>query len=135
GKSFSAVLREIPLHFPPLYLALTAASEQTGDLGSSLARFIDYRSRMDAVKKRVVAAAIYPALLLGVGACVILFLMTYVVPRFSRVYEELGSDLPFMSRLLLQWGSMIENHGLQILVAVTALGAAAVAVFRHKKLG
>ncbi|OHC71264.1 MAG: hypothetical protein A2045_01960 [Rhodocyclales bacterium GWA2_65_20] len=135
GKSFSAVLREYPAVFPPLYLALTAASEQTGDLGGALARFIDYRGRMDAVKKRVVAAAIYPALLLGVGGLVILFLMTYVVPRFSRVYEDFGSNLPFMSRLLLQWGAVIENHGLQILVALAALTAAVVAVFRRRKLG
>lgn len=135
GKSFSDVLREFPLLFPPLYLALTAASEQTGDLGSALARFIDYRGRMDAIKKRVVGAMIYPALLLGVGACVILFLMTYVVPRFSRVYEDFGSNLPFMSRLLLQWGALIESHGLQILMALTALIVAAAAIMKRKKMG
>lgn len=135
GKSFSGVLRESPAVFPPLYLALAAASEQTGDLGGALARFIDYRGRMDAVRKRVVAAAIYPALLLGVGGLVILFLMTYVVPRFSRVYEEFGRDLPFMSRLLLQWGGLIERHGLAILVVVAAIGGTAAAVSRRRKFG
>ncbi|CAG4882944.1 putative Type II secretion system protein F [Georgfuchsia toluolica] len=135
GKSFSAVLREFPAEFPPLYLALTAASEQTGDLGSAMARFIEYRGRMDAIKKRVISAAIYPALLLGVGGCVILFLMTYVVPRFSRVYEDFGSNLPFMSKLLLQWGALIESHGLQILVALMVLGIAVVAFFKRKRTG
>lgn len=134
GQSFSAVLREFPAVFPPLYLALTAASEQTGDLGGALARFIDYRGRMDSVKKRVQSAAIYPALLLGVGACVILFLMTYVVPRFSHVYEELGGDLPFMSRLLLQWGSLIESHGLKILAVLAILVAVGVAMFRRRQV-
>ncbi|MDD5250688.1 MAG: type II secretion system F family protein [Rhodocyclaceae bacterium] len=135
GKSFSVALRQFPAVFPPLYLALTSASEQTGDLGGALGRFIDYRGRMDAVKKRVSAATIYPILLLGVGGFVILFLMTYVVPRFSKVYEDLGSDLPLMSRLLLQWGSLIESYGLQMLVVIVVAGVAAAAYFRRRKWG
>lgn len=133
GKSFSAALRQFPAVFPPLYLALTAASEQTGDLGGALARFIDYRSRMDAVKKRVTASMIYPALLVGVGGFVILFLMTYVVPRFSKVYEDLGSDLPLMSRLLLRWGGLVEDHGMQVLAVVAIALVAAVVLFRRRK--
>ncbi|HEX6733699.1 MAG TPA: type II secretion system F family protein, partial [Azonexus sp.] len=76
GKPFSTALREFPAIFPPLYIALSAASEQTGDLAGSLGRFIAYRTQMDQARKRVVSAAIYPALLLGVGGLVVVFLMT-----------------------------------------------------------
>jgi general secretion pathway protein F len=114
GKPFSGALREFPAIFPPLYVALAAASEQTGDLGSSLGRFIAYRTQMDQARKRVVSAAIYPALLLGVGGLVVIFLMTYVVPRFSRIYEEFGSNLPLMSRLLMQWGGLLDTNGVEI---------------------
>lgn len=135
GKAFSAALRQSQRMFPALYLALVAASEQTGDLVGALTRFIEYRSRMDAIRKRAAAAAIYPALLLGVGSLVIVFLMTYVVPRFSRVYAELGSELPFMSRLLLQWGALIETHGLSILLSLaTAVGGLAL-LARRMQLG
>ncbi|HEX5804281.1 MAG TPA: type II secretion system F family protein [Azospira sp.] len=134
GQSFSAVLREFPALFPPLYLALTAASEQTGDLGGALARFVDYRGRMDTVKKRVQSAAIYPALLLGVGTLVIVFLMTYVVPRFSRVYADLGGELPLMSRLLLQWGALVESHGLPILGALALAVAATLWLLRRRRV-
>lgn len=134
GKSFSGVLREFPAVFPPLYMALVAASEQTGDLGGALVRFIDYRSNMDAVRKRIVAASIYPALLVGVGGLVIVFLMTYVVPRFSRVYEEFGSNLPWMSRVLLQWGSAVDRHGLQILLGLVAIGIGLVVAVRRQHL-
>ncbi len=135
GKSFSAALREFPALFPPLYLALAAASEQTGDLGGALTRFIGYRGQMDAIRKRVSSAAIYPALLLGVGSLVILFLMTYVVPRFSRVYEDFGRNLPFMSKLLLRWGTLIDVHGTQILIGLVVLGAGATVVIRRYGLG
>jgi general secretion pathway protein F len=135
GQSFSAALRQFPSVFPPLYLALVAASEQTGDLGGALARFVDYRGRMDAVRKRLTSASIYPVLLLGVGGFVILFLMTYVVPRFSKVYEDLGGQLPLMSRLLLQWGGLIERYGMEMLAAVVLAGVVAVVVFRRQQWG
>jgi general secretion pathway protein F len=131
GKSFSTALREFPAIFPPLYVALAAASEQTGDLGSSLGRFIDYRSQMDLARKQVVSAAIYPVLLVGVGGFVVLFLMGYVVPRFSRIYEEFGSELPFMSRLLMQWGQLFDAYGVQIFLGFAALGTLVFLLFRR----
>jgi general secretion pathway protein F len=125
-------LQEFPSIFPSLYIALVSASEQTGDLASALGRFIGYRSQMDAIRKRIVSAAIYPSLLVGVGGLVILFLMSYVVPRFSRIYEDFGQNLPFMSRLLMQWGSLVQTHGLQVLMGLVVFGAIAVPVFRRK---
>jgi general secretion pathway protein F len=134
GKSFSTALREFPAIFPPLYVALAAASEQTGDLGSSLQRFIDYRSQMDLARKQVVSATIYPALLLGVGGFVVLFLMSYVVPRFSRIYEDFGSELPFMSRLLMQWGQVVDAYGLQLFFAFVSLATLVFLLFRRTLL-
>lgn len=131
GKPFSGALREFPAIFPPLYVALAAASEQTGDLGSSLGRFITYRSQMDMARKRVASAAIYPALLIGVGGLVVVFLMTYVVPRFSRIYAEFGSNLPFMSRLLMQWGELLDSRGVEILLALAACAAILTALIRQ----
>lgn len=131
GKPFSTALREFPGIFPPLYVALAAASEQTGDLGSSLARFVAYRSQMDQARKRVVSAAIYPALLLGVGGLVVLFLMSYVVPRFSRIYEEFGRDLPFMSRLLMEWGGAVDAYGFEMLLALLLLVSIVTIMFRR----
>jgi general secretion pathway protein F len=131
GKPFSVALREFPAIFPPLYVALVAASEQTGDLGNSLARFIEYRSQMDMARKKVVSAAIYPALLLIVGSLVIVFLMSYVVPRFSRIYEDFGSNLPFMSKLLMQWGGLVDAYGWQVALGLIALGALLFPLFRR----
>lgn len=134
GKTLSAALREFPAIFPPLYIALVAASEQTGDLSGSLSRFIDYRSQMDMARKRVVSATIYPIFLLGVGAFVILFLMTYVVPRFSRIYEDFGSNLPLMSRLLMQWGQLLDTYGWQVTLAVVGGAAVVFVLFRRAVL-
>lgn len=132
GKPFSVALREFPDTFPPLYLALTSASEQTGNLAGALERFVSYRQQMDTVRKRIVSSAIYPALLIGVGSLVILFLMTYVVPRFSRIYEDFGRDLPFMSKLLLQWGALVETYGLKVLVILGVAAFIFVPIFKRR---
>lgn len=110
GAPLSAALAEHPASFPALFVATVKAAEKTGDLPEALARFVAYRSQTDAVRKRVVAALIYPALLLAVGTLVTLFLLAYVVPRFAAVYEDAGRDLPFLSQLLLAWGRFFEAH-------------------------
>ncbi len=119
GQTLGAALAEHPNIFPSLYVATVRASERTGSLREALARFITYQQQIDSLRKTLINASIYPAVLLGAGILVTLFLMVYVVPRFSSIYEELGSDLPFASRLLLQWGKLLEAHTL----AVVAVGA------------
>ena len=111
GRSFSQALQGSARHFPELYIATVRASERTGDLSESLVRFIEYKERLDLVRKKIVSASIYPLVLLAVGGLVTLFLLGYVVPRFSAIYAESGRDLPWLSRLLIDWGRMINEHG------------------------
>ena len=123
GQTLGAALAEHPSIFPYLYVATVRASERTGSLREALTRFITYQQQIDALRKTLINASIYPAVLLAAGLLVMLFLMGYVVPRFSSIYEELGSDLPFASRLLLQWGQMLEAHTMEVML----LGGGAVA--------
>jgi general secretion pathway protein F len=86
---------------------------------------VAYRNQVDTVRKRLVAALIYPALLMVVGGLVSLFLLLYVVPRFSSIFEERGVDLPFFSRIMLAWGQLVHGHGA---LAAAALAGAALAI-------
>ena len=110
GQTFSSALEEFPQIFSPLYVATVRSSEKTSDLAPALGRYVAYAAQLEAIKKRVVNASIYPALLIAVGGIVSLFLLLYVVPRFGRIYEERGSALPLFSRLLLTWGSAVDRH-------------------------
>lgn len=111
GHTLSYALRQSEANFPPLYVAAVRASETTGALPEALARYVTYQTQMDGVRQQVVSASIYPMLLAGVGGLVMVFLMLYVVPRFSHIYADIGGDLPFMSRLLMGWGQFISDHG------------------------
>jgi general secretion pathway protein F len=134
GRPLSTALAQLPAVFPLLFAATVKASERTGDLAPSLLRFVDYQSRLEAVKKKVINASIYPALLLGVGGLVCLFLLLYVVPRFSQIYQDRGSELPLFSRLLLAWGGFADAHGALIALLAAALAAAAVVAVRNGAL-
>jgi general secretion pathway protein F len=110
-------LEQQPLAFPILYVATIRASETTGNLTESLSRYIAYEQQIGLLKKKIISASIYPVLLMSVGGLVILFLLGFVVPKFSRIYEGTGGELPFLSQMLLAWGVFLENHGKEILIA------------------
>jgi general secretion pathway protein F len=123
GQTLATALSEHPEVFPPLYVASVRASERTGALQEALTRYIAYAEQAEALRKTLVNACIYPAVLLGAGLLVTLFLMGYVVPRFSSIYEDVGTDLPAASRLLLQWGQLIDAHsGLMVILTVASMG-------------
>jgi general secretion pathway protein F len=110
GQSFSEALRRYPGCFPDLFLAGVRASETTSGLSSALQRYLDYQQQFDLIRKKLVSASIYPAVLLAVGSAVALFLVGYVVPRFSVVFESSGHEIPLVSRLLLGMGAWLHEH-------------------------
>jgi general secretion pathway protein F len=125
GEPFSQAIGALPRHFPPLYVATVKAAERTGSLKEALGRYIAYQEELDKVRKKVISASIYPAVLLAVGALVLAFLMFYVVPRFARVYEDMSTTLPFFSRLLLVFGNFVGQHAALLAVLLISLLTAA----------
>ena len=129
GRTLSSALEAHPQAFPDLYVATIRAAERTSDLDQALERYIAYQQQVDTLRGKLVSASIYPVLLLGVGGLVVLFLLGYVVPRFSHIYEDMGGDMPFLSRLLLEWGQLVEANaallGVLLLAAICAVVVAA----------
>jgi general secretion pathway protein F len=121
GRSFSAALEQFPQVFSPLFIATVRASEKTSDLAPSLARYVAYAQQLEAIRKRVVNASIYPALLITVGGLVSLFLLLYVVPRFAHIYEERAASLPFVSKVLLAWGQAVHANAAVMIGLLAAL--------------
>ena len=135
GRSLSVALDGRPEAFSSLFVATVRASERTGGLTEALGRFVAYRNQQELVRGRLISASIYPLLLVGVGSLVILFLMSYVVPRFSHVYADLGGDLPLLSRWLLEAGSLMENHLLAVLGGIGLALLALVGLARTAAVG
>src|SRR5436190_12707258 len=122
GEPFSKAVAALPEHFSPLYVATIKASERTGNVKEALSRYIAYQEELDRVRKKVVSASIYPAILAIVGMLVLGFLMFYVVPRFARVYDDMAHTLPFFSQMLLGFGSFVGKHSMALVCAMLAIG-------------
>jgi general secretion pathway protein F len=126
GQTFSSALELQPAIFPILYVATVRASEKTGDLPEALTRYVSYEQQLGIVRKKIISSSIYPILLMAVGSLVIMFLLGFVVPKFSRIYEGTGGNLPFLSQVLLAWGLFLESHGKELLITVVLMIAALV---------
>ncbi len=95
--------------FRPALLACVRASELTGDMADSLQRYAGNAARLRVLRTRMVSALVYPTLLVGVAAAVVVFLLVFVVPRFALVLETSGRDMPPTSRALIAVGRTLNG--------------------------
>jgi general secretion pathway protein F len=131
GLALSAALARHPGRYPALLIATVSASEQTGDLSTSLRRYAEHQQAIKALRDKVVGSAIYPLLLLAVGGAVIVFLMTVVVPKFALLIESTHHELPWSSQLLMSWGRFAAEHAWELAFAGVALLAALAAMAKQ----
>jgi general secretion pathway protein F len=131
GQPLSAALRQQPQAFNELICAIVAANEKTGQLSVALAQHARYLAWVDALRSRLVAALVYPLMLLGVGGAVILFLLLYVLPRFSGILEQTSAELPWASRVLIEFGQTAGAHPGLVLGGLAAIGFGVFALCRQ----
>jgi general secretion pathway protein F len=110
GNQLSNAMEGLPSVFPPLYVAMVRSSETTGTVRASIRRYQLYQQQVDALRGKLRAAATYPAILLGVGFLVISFLMLYVLPRFSAVYDDVGTMRSGSAGFVQWWGGFVRNN-------------------------
>jgi general secretion pathway protein F len=118
GGSLSDALEEQHGSFNRLFVNMVRAGEIGGTLDVTLARLSDYLERSRALKDSVISASIYPALLLVLTGVSLTVLLVYVIPQFTPIFEELGGDLPLITKLVLGAGSILQNFWWAILLLV-----------------
>jgi len=134
GQPLSAAMRAQPQAFDELVCAIVAANERTGQLSSALAQHAKYLAWVESLRARLLAACVYPVMLLAVGGAVILFLLLFVLPRFAGILDGLGNDVPWASRLLIQFGQTAGAHPLMVLGGTALLLLAGFALWQHEPL-
>jgi general secretion pathway protein F len=130
GLPISQALARAPRDFDELFIAIVAASERSGQLVRALRDHAAYLAWSQALRNKLVAACVYPLMLLGVGAAVVLFLLLYVLPRFASVFDGMGDKVPAASRALIGFGVWAAAHPLTSLALAAALPLAVVAALR-----
>jgi type IV pilus assembly protein PilC len=110
--------------FPPIYVTSVLAGEKSGALPEVLDRYITYQKLALAVRKKLILSLVYPSLLMVLVVCLMVFLITFVVPKFAELYSSMSANLPAATQILIAVGTTARNY---ILFGVAALVVAAVA--------
>jgi general secretion pathway protein F len=121
GKTLSKAMADNSNAFPSLLIATVSAAESTGDLPEALTRYSQYLENIDVLKKRVVSASVYPAIVLGFGILVLLFLLAFVIPKFTRIYETQVKEVSTSTEILLAVGNFSQQYGIFLLAGFVAL--------------
>jgi general secretion pathway protein F len=122
GHRLADALGQFPLEFPEVYRATVAAGEESGDLAQVMERLADYIEERQALRGKILAAFVYPAVVTLVALTIVVFLMTYVVPQVVEVFRQTRQVLPWPTRVLLAASETLRVGGLWIALGVVAAG-------------
>lgn len=134
GSSLSEAFGKYPRYFSHLFIASVKAGERTGDLPVTLARFIAYQKRVEAIKGKVKSASFYPILLSVAVAAVLMFLLLYVIPTFTQVYADAHVQLPLITRILIATAQGLLK-GLPVLIPLTVATAIGITLYVRSERG
>ncbi len=121
GESISQAF-EAQGGFPIVYTTTLLAGERSGNLEEVLQRFLDFQRVSLTFRKKLKASLIYPALLVVMVTGLFIFLITFVVPRFAQLYDQLGTKLPAVTVFMLDLGREAQHYGIYVGVVVGIVG-------------
>jgi len=124
GMSLADAMAKSPETFPRVYIAMVQAGEVGGFLDLVLAQIADFQSREKDLKSKVMAAMLYPTILLVLALGVLVFLLTFFIPKFQTMFSGMGAALPVPTQIVLAISHVLRAYGLFV-----AVGVAVAAIF------
>ncbi len=124
GRSLSQALKDFPKIFEPLYVNMVAAGEASGTLPDILKRLVTYLAEVKNLRDRVQQALVYPAVLVVVGFVMVIFFMTFMVPKLMKFFTDTNQELPLPTRILMSVHGAIAHYwwaGVLLVVGATML--------------
>ncbi|MEO8381734.1 MAG: type II secretion system F family protein [Acidobacteriota bacterium] len=104
--------------FPPIYSTSIRAGERSGDLEGVLKRFLRYQKMIVSLRKKVVGALIYPAILVLLSAGMVFVMMTWVIPRFAEFFTGFGAELPWFTSAMINLATALQKNLLFVVVGI-----------------
>ena len=118
GSSFAVALGQHPREFSSIYQAVVGAGEQSGNLAGVLERLADDLEERLALKSKLMAAILYPAIVSLVAVVIVMFLVGYVVPQVASVFAGTKRALPFLTVAMLAISAVVRSYGVYVLIAL-----------------
>ncbi|MGH7972381.1 MAG: type II secretion system F family protein, partial [Limisphaerales bacterium] len=121
GMSLADAMGKSPDTFPRVYTAMVQAGETGGFLDLVLAQIADFQSSEKDLRSKVTAAMLYPCVLLFLALAVLVFLLTFFIPKFQTIFNGLGAALPLPTQLVLGASHVLRHYGIFVLCGVVML--------------
>lgn len=121
GEALADAMSKHPKAFSSVYVAMVRAGEQGGFLDVVLQQIADFRTREADLKGKVKAAMIYPVVLAVLATAVVIFLLTFFIPKFSGIFAQFGGNLPYLTTVIIAASDAVKQYGLYIAGAVIVL--------------
>ncbi|EFC92297.1 type II secretion system protein [Dethiosulfovibrio peptidovorans DSM 11002] len=118
--------------FPPMSISIIQAGEEGGSLDVSLERVADFMERQDALKKKIVSAVTYPAVVMAFSLFVLYLLITVVMPKFATVFSNLNIELPWATRTMFSFGLWMASNWVIFMVSVVLFVSAIIFMARWR---
>ena len=134
GSTFARALQQHPREFADIYCAVIGAGEHSGNLGLVLERLADDLEERQALKAKLVGAALYPAIVTLVAIAIVIFLVSYVVPQVASVFAGTKRALPFLTVAMLALSDVVRNYGWALLGGLVLLAFGARAALAQPRL-
>ncbi|MDT8445317.1 MAG: type II secretion system F family protein [bacterium] len=121
GSSLAAALESRPRHFPGMYAAMVRAGEAGGTLAQVLDELTRFREEDERLGQKIQNAMIYPAIMAVLGMLIILFMLTFILPKITPIFSQFEAELPLPTQVVVWTSEVVSEHF--ILVALTFAGA------------
>ena len=118
GESLANSMEKHPEAFPAMYISMVRSGENGGNLGMIMKRLADYYERQDRLRSQIRSAMIYPTFMTVFGFAVVVFMVTNIVPKITRIFESRDAALPLPTRLLIGLSELLSGNLLVLAVVV-----------------
>jgi len=133
GGSLAGAMGMHPQVFPAMYVSMVRSGENAGNLGAIMIRLADYYEAQERLRSKLKGALIYPAFMMVFGLAVVMFMVTTIVPKITRIFENQEEALPLPTRILMDVSDFVVDHWFLLMLAIFGIVVGVTSFFRSKR--
>ena len=131
GASFADTVAKYQEIFGSIYVGLTKAGEDSGEMEKTLDRLSELLKKQDAIKGRVIGTLIYPTFVICLAIVVVVVMLMFVFPAFKEMFEQSGAKLPFFTQVCIDLGEFLKKYWALTLISPVIIGFIIYSAFRN----
>jgi len=133
GGSLAGAMETHPDVFPNMYVSMVRSGENAGNLGTIMNRLADYYEAQERLRSKIKGALIYPTFMMVFGLAVVVFMVTTIVPKITRIFESQEAALPAPTRILIGISDFVVNHWFLLMLAIFVIVIGITTFIRSKR--